>query len=314
MATATRPAVTPTLPAYPGLPGRDYSPAYGGVPAVSNPLATTKEAIEGNVALLPDLKQLGRGANAQLFGQYTSRMPGYSDIAAQSSENIGSLMKGEIPADVLYQIGQQSAERGVGQGVGGSQFANSEYLRALGLTSLDLQQQGEKDFSGAMGRLKDVPFFDATKMFVSPEGMWNAAQQANIMGVAPSPGAAAAAGLQNTAKGLEDGMGNYKGPISVGGIPNLGSVSGTSPGKGSVVGGASTGYNNPVTDTYNPWTSGGWAGGSGAPGSQEGGYDFTNDPYGYFEGQPSIYDPVAGGMDTGGGYYPDLTGGWGSEF
>jgi hypothetical protein len=43
--------------------------------------------------------------------QYQNKIPGYAGLTAQSSQNIGSLLKGELPADVLRQLGQQAAER-----------------------------------------------------------------------------------------------------------------------------------------------------------------------------------------------------------
>ena len=51
-------------------------------------------------------------------------------------------MTGMLPADVLSNIYQQGAERGVSTGMPGSGNANAATMRALGLTSLDLQQQG----------------------------------------------------------------------------------------------------------------------------------------------------------------------------
>lgn len=203
------------LPAYSAPPGRDYDPRYGGVPAVPNPLFTAQQAIGGDLALMDDLKNLGRSSNKMLFGQYTSRMPGYSDIAAQSSKNISSLLKGAVPEDVLYLLQQQGAERGVGAGVGGSPFENSEYLRALGLTSLDLMGKGEDQFTGSMSRLKDIPFFNLTDMFVKPEDVQAAGTEAAKLATAPNPAAVANNELAKLKSGLGAGAsggnpaGNY---------------------------------------------------------------------------------------------------------
>lgn len=206
MATKVDPSLTnPFLPAYSAPGPANYDPATGGIPATPNPLYTAKKAILGDEALFPELKTLGRKANDMLLDQYTKRLPGYSEMATQSSANINNLLKGEVPADVLYQLGQQAAERGVSQGVPGSQFANSEYLRALGLTSLDLQKQGETEFTGAMGRIKDIPFFDISKYLVTPEAEQTAGEKAATLAGAPNPSAAAAAEKRNLTEGLNAG-------------------------------------------------------------------------------------------------------------
>src|SRR3989304_5668190 len=115
-----RPEVTANLPAYPAIPSGAYDGTVGGLPATPNPLATAAEAVKGATAAIPDLKELSRRMNTFGWNQYAGRMPGYKDMAAQSSTNIEAALRGEVPEDVLYQLQQQAAERGGGGGGGGS--------------------------------------------------------------------------------------------------------------------------------------------------------------------------------------------------
>lgn len=173
----------------------NYDPIHGGIPGVPDPGVAAGGAITSNLGNFDDLARLTGKTNALNFSEYTNRLPGYNDMAATSSANTLANLRGEIPDDVLNLIGQQSAERGVGGGVAGSQFSNADYLRSLGLTSLDLKKQGETGFTGAMDRLKAIPTFDPTSMFTKPQDVYDAGLQASIFKSAPVPGAAAANNL-----------------------------------------------------------------------------------------------------------------------
>lgn len=172
-----------------------YDPRFGGIPGVPDPVASAGDAIGGNLTNFDDLAKLTGKTNALNFDQYTGRLPGYSDMSATSSSNILSNLRGELPPDVVNMLGTAAAERGVGGGVSGSQFSNADYLRSLGLTSLDLKSKGETGFTGAMDRLKAIPTFDPTSMFTKPEDVYTADLNRNVLGSAPNPAAAAANNL-----------------------------------------------------------------------------------------------------------------------
>ena len=140
------------------------------------------------MALLGDLKKLGYETNQKLENQYTGRLDNYDEMMKASSANITSMLGGQIPEDVRLMLEQNAAERGAGRGMSGADIGNLDYLRALGLTSLDLQGKGETAFTGAMGRLKDIPFFDFSKFYVTPEQQQAAAVGANKNAAAPQPG------------------------------------------------------------------------------------------------------------------------------
>jgi hypothetical protein len=170
----------------------NYDPRFGGIPGVPDPAVAAGGAIAGNLGNFDDLARLTGKTNALNFGEYTGRLPGYSDMSSVSSSNILSNLRGELPPDVVNLLGQKAAERGVGGGVSGSQFSNADYLRSLGLTSLDLKSKGEAGFTGAMDRLKAIPTFDPSSMFTTPKDVYEAGLQSSIFKSAPVPGQAAA--------------------------------------------------------------------------------------------------------------------------
>lgn len=163
--------------------------AYGGKPDVANPLASQGKAIAGNISNFGALSDLTGKMNDLNFSQYTGRIGGYDDMAAASSANILSNLRGEIPDDVKYLIGQNAAERGIARGVSGSDFSNTDYLRSLGLTSLDLKRQGETGLTGAFDRVGKVGQFDTNQFLITPETINTSQNTANVIGAAADPAA-----------------------------------------------------------------------------------------------------------------------------
>lgn len=58
-------------------------------------------------------------------------------------------LTGQLPRDVQANINQMGAERGIATGMPGSPNANAATMKALGLTSLGLQQQGLENLNRA---------------------------------------------------------------------------------------------------------------------------------------------------------------------
>lgn len=98
----------------------------------------------------------------------SSRIPGAAGLEAQSSKMIGQELAGEVPSDVLNQLGTRAAERGVSIGSPGSSNATAAYLRALGLTSIDQQQRGQQNLTGAYARNPAAPLFDVGSQLITP--------------------------------------------------------------------------------------------------------------------------------------------------
>lgn len=96
---------------------------------------------------LPNTELAGK-VNQFMTGQavmpFLQNLPGYANMVGQRSENALSMLSGEIPGDVQNQIAQRAAERGIAGGTPGSANTNAAYLRALGLTSLDMTNQGSQ--------------------------------------------------------------------------------------------------------------------------------------------------------------------------
>jgi len=91
--------------------------------------------------------QVNQFMGQQVRAPYLANLPNYAGMVGQRSQNTTNLLRGEVPPDVLRQIQQRGAERGVSTGMTGGPNMNASWLQALGLTSLGLQQQGSKELT-----------------------------------------------------------------------------------------------------------------------------------------------------------------------
>jgi hypothetical protein len=182
---------------------------YGGIPQVPNPITTQLSDIQGNFGNLGNLGNLGTGLNTQIAQQaalpYQLNLPNYGAMTGQSSQNILSLLRGQVPQDVANQIAQMGAERGVATGSIGSPNSETALLRSLGLTSLGLQQQGESELTGAVGRTPTGQQFNPASFLVSPEQSQEAQYLSNLLSSAPDPTQNALAQIQNSLLGYQFG-------------------------------------------------------------------------------------------------------------
>lgn len=97
-----------------------------------------------------------------------SRIPNASGLENLSSGNIGNALSGIVPGDIAQKLQQQAAERGIATGMGNSPNANSAYLRALGLTSLDMTNKGQEWLGAAYARNPGAPIYDPTHLILTP--------------------------------------------------------------------------------------------------------------------------------------------------
>jgi hypothetical protein len=119
-----------------------------------------------NLASLSEMiNSLTRQGQSAALG---ARIPGGPALEAQSSANIQNELGGKLPADVINQLQQQAAERGVATGSPGSPNSNAAYLKALGLTSLDLTNMGQSALTTAEGRNPAAPIFDPSSQLITP--------------------------------------------------------------------------------------------------------------------------------------------------
>ena len=84
--------------------------------------------------------------------QMLKNLPGYSMLSGADSSNIGYNLQGIVNPDVVANLRQGAAELGIGTGTEGSATNNAAYLKALGLTTNQLQQLGHTQLTEAMGR------------------------------------------------------------------------------------------------------------------------------------------------------------------
>lgn len=214
-----------------GGPTQGGAGGLGYNPQVPLPTATLPGTTAGNMGGLGGLYGLSGSLNQFNIGQAAeplkAGLPDYTKMVGQSSANIGSMLRGEVPSDVLNEILQTGAERGIMTGMPGSPNSNAAMLRALGLTSLGLQQTGEQELTGAIARTPQAPLFNPAQFLVTPAQQQEAAVANALYGAAPNPTAVAQSNLAAARGGLGAGLGSVS-PVGVN-IPNYGSFAGATP-------------------------------------------------------------------------------------
>src|SRR5260221_13381660 len=75
-----------------------------------------------------------------------AQLPGYMTSMGNIGTNIASETAGQVQDDVINQLKEQGAESAVSSGAA----SNASYLKSLGLTSLGLKEQGQKDLESIL--------------------------------------------------------------------------------------------------------------------------------------------------------------------
>lgn len=134
------------------------------------------KAISENQNSLPSLETLASGTNTfnlqQLTQALQTMIPGYDALTKGAASNIESELAGKIPQDVSDAIQNSDAAKALTGGFGGSSFGGNLTARDLGLTSLQLTQQGTsaaQSWITSMGQLTQPSLFNLTSMFVTPQ-------------------------------------------------------------------------------------------------------------------------------------------------
>jgi hypothetical protein len=134
-----------------------------------------KRATSANLGVLDQAEQLAsrvnEGAQERLLKSLQAAVPGYQEMVGQTSANIQANLAGQIPEDVQRAIQRAGASRAVAGGVAGSQFGRNLTARDLGLTSLQLMNQGVQQSNQFLANARQnltAPQFDVSNMFVSP--------------------------------------------------------------------------------------------------------------------------------------------------
>lgn len=109
------------------------------------------KAIKADLDAMPFIKSLGGQYYDYMLGMMNRSIPGFSDILAQGgtlTKTLQSLsaeeLAGKIPQDVVDQVTRSSAFQNLGSGLLGGPMGDANTARNLGLTSLDMINQGIK--------------------------------------------------------------------------------------------------------------------------------------------------------------------------
>lgn len=97
---------------------------------------------------------------------YIANLPDYQSMLKTATGTAGAQLRGEVPQDVINQIVQGGAERGVATGMPGSPNANAAWLRALGLTSIGQQQAGAQNLHSLIADTPVPQLFNPASLFV----------------------------------------------------------------------------------------------------------------------------------------------------
>lgn len=137
--------------------------------------AEQNKAIAGNIGALEQAKKLGVSVDTfnttEIGRMLRTAMPYYDEISGKVVKNITSMLSGELPGDVSGAIQRSGAARALAGGYGGTGMHHDLVARDLGLTSLQLTQQGlssAESWLNTASRLTIPGQFNVASMFVNP--------------------------------------------------------------------------------------------------------------------------------------------------
>ena len=142
------------------------------------PISTAEEAqraTAANLSVLGQAEELASkvnvGAQERLLQSLKSAIPGYESMVGQTAQNIQANLEGRVPEDVQKALARAGAARGVSGGFSGTQFGRNLTARDLGLTSLQMMNQGVQQSNQFLANARQnltAPQFDVSNMFISP--------------------------------------------------------------------------------------------------------------------------------------------------
>lgn len=147
-----------------------------------------QQAIGSNFSALKGAENLVSSANKfsrdEITQMLNAVLPGYSSMLSTATGNIQSELKGELPSDVQSLVENRAAARAVGGGYGGSGVHSALEARDLGLTSLQLTQQGLNSFENwtrTASSMYEPSQVNVSSMFINPtqEAAFDVNQQEN---------------------------------------------------------------------------------------------------------------------------------------
>ena len=228
--------------------------------------AEQKQAIQQNIAALQPATELAQKTTAaeqsQLESQLRRAIPGYDQLVSQAGANIGAALRGEISPEVSAQVQRSTAGRALSGGFGaGSGFGRSLTARDLGITSMQLQNQGlaqAQNFIQQQRTFGMAQPFSISSMFITPSQRINALSQQNQqqynrdlqaaqVAAMPDPTMAAIGGALSSAGGFAGGAYTQRGMMQ-----QMPSLYATTPGGSPSVNSTTIDYNTGETGYPNP--------------------------------------------------------------
>ena len=228
--------------------------------------AEQKQAIQQNIAALQPATELAQKTTAaeqsQLESQLRRAIPGYDQLVSQAGANIGAALRGEISPEVSAQVQRSTAGRALSGGFGaGSGFGRALTARDLGLTGMQLQNQGlaqAQNFIQQQRSFGMVQPFSVSSMFITPSQRINALAQQNQqqynrdlqaaqVAAMPDPTMAAIGGALSSAGGFAGGAYTQRGLMQ-----QMPSLYATTPGGSPSVNSTTIDYSTGETGYPNP--------------------------------------------------------------
>ncbi len=216
------------------------------------------------------------GLPPSTYSQISDVMPGLNQLTGQAGQVVGSELAGQLPSGTIGSIQDAAAAFGVTSGMPGSGLQRNMGLESLGLSALQMQQQGLQNYQSL------IPTIGSTML--SPDLISNIASQNALYAAAPDPTMAA-----STLTKLAGGGG---GGITIGGGGGTKTVPGTTWSPANPNAPNPYGTTMPITPT-------------GGTGTQSGTSSYGNDQW-YYAGQvgPGV-DPTMGNTIGSTGFDPD---------
>lgn len=257
---------TAPLPSYSEFAPWENQPRAQGAPSVPAPAPTA-----------PQTTALAQNLGNQVYSQ----LPGYGTSLGNVGANVQSETAGQVPADVLNQITQQAAERGVATGNVGGGATNAAMLQNLGLTSLNLTNMGQQNLNSQTQNLPGAQIYQNPAFYETTAQGYEANLQNSVF---QSAAQSAAAAQQAEQAGLSAGAGTGSPSIAPGtaaAVPGASPVSNplsiNASNLGTVIGGVpyapGTGPSQTLQDVYqmlNLYNPEGGGGGGGTTSSATG--------------------------------------------
>ncbi len=158
-----------------------FDPIEPGAPQTVDWRTAVNQALGFNINNVAQRNQLAGQTNRfnvnQAQRMYRAFQPSFDTLQSQIGTNALSFSRGELPADVVANLGRTASQRGLSGGFGqgfrgggtGTAMGNS-LLRGLGLTSLDLSKFGTQLAmqAGLQAKQLSPPLFDPTSLMVMP--------------------------------------------------------------------------------------------------------------------------------------------------